>query len=110
MENTEVLDVHEAKCRRCGRCCFNKIFHKGRIFYTPFPCQYLDKKTRLCTIYEQRHRINPDCLPVPEGLKLGVFPKDCPYAQEVPNYKPPVLNTITKELATLIEFGKVKDF
>ena len=83
--------------------------YKGRIFYTPFACEHLDEGTRLCKVYERRHAVNPQCLRVEEGLKLGVFPSDCPYAQGVPNYKAPVVNAITKELVELIRLGKVND-
>jgi hypothetical protein len=100
---------HEAKCERCGRCCYNKIIYRGRLFYTPFPCKHLDEQTRLCRVYERRHQVNPDCLSVEEGLKLGVFPADCPYAQRVPDYKAPVVNQISSEVARLIAAGKISD-
>ena len=109
MHSTEADAVHEAKCRRCGRCCYSKIIYRGRMFYTPFPCQYLDEKTRLCRVYARRHQTNPDCLSVEEGLKLGVFHADCPYAENVPNYKAPVVNQISPEMARLIGAGKISD-
>jgi len=109
MDKSSITDDHEAKCRRCGRCCYKKVLYNGKMFYTPFPCQHLDEKTRLCTVYEHRYRLNPDCLPVEEGLKLGVFPADCPYARTVPNYKAPVLNVFSKEVLRLIESGKISD-
>jgi len=109
MRSTKVDAGHEAKCKRCGRCCYKKVLYKGRMLYTPFPCQHLDEKTRLCRVYARRHQVNPDCLPVAEGLHLGVFPADCPYAQGVPNYKAPVVNQISSEVVWLIEQGKITD-
>lgn len=110
MATTKADSEHEAKCKRCGRCCYQKVIYKNKIYYTPYPCPYLDVRTRLCTVYEHRHSVNPYCLSVEEGLKLGVFPADCPYTKDVPNYKPPVMHVLNKELIELIMAGKVEDF
>ena len=109
MHGTKVDTDHEAKCKRCGRCCYKKVLYRGRMFYTPFPCLHLDEKTRLCRVYECRYTVNSQCLSVEDGLKLGVFPSDCPYAQGVPNYKAPVVNQITPEVVRLIGAGKITD-
>jgi len=80
----------EDKCLKCGRCCCVKVIIDGRIIYTPYPCKHLDTRTKLCTIYKDRHTINPDCLTVEEGIRIGVFPADCPYVKDLPGYVPPV--------------------
>ncbi|HPD15444.1 MAG TPA: hypothetical protein PLE19_10865 [Planctomycetota bacterium] len=85
-------------CRRCGRCCYAKLILNGEIVYTPFPCPYLDEATRLCTVYERRHAVNPDCLPVEMGIRLGVFPPDCPYVSSLPDYVPPRLGMTPEEI------------
>ena len=79
----------EEKCRRCGRCCCAKLLLDDEVVYTPFLCKYLDEKTRLCTVYENRHEMNPDCLTLEEGIRIGVFPADCPYVADLEEYKPP---------------------
>lgn len=79
-----------ARCRRCGRCCFAKLIIRDRIVYTPYPCRHLDIDTRLCTVYEKRHEVNPECLTVERGIQLGVFPPDCPYVSDLPGYIPPI--------------------
>ena len=86
-----VMDLQEKEniCRRCGRCCCHKLLLEDEVVYLPYPCAYLDEETHLCTIYEDRHRINPDCLTVEEGIEIGVFPADCPYVRDIPGYKPP---------------------
>ena len=84
---TETHD--ESLCKRCGRCCYRKIWIEDVLYYTPTPCQYLDTETRLCTVYEKRHLLNPECLSVEEGIRLGVFPADCPYVRDLPHYRPP---------------------
>lgn len=76
-------------CERCGRCCYAKLIIDGEVVYTPFPCPHLDEETRLCTVYERRHEVNPECLTVEIGVQLGLFPPDCPYVRDVPDYVPP---------------------
>lgn len=80
----------ESLCRRCGRCCCRKFIIGARVYFTPFHCRHFDPATRLCTVYAERFRVNPQCLPVGRGLARGVFPADCPYAALVPGYRPPV--------------------
>jgi len=86
------------KCLRCGRCCYAKLIINGQVVYTPFPCPYLDEATRLCTVYERRHEVNPCCLPVEVGIRLGVFPPDCPYVRDIPGYVPPRMGLTPEEI------------
>ncbi len=82
----------EARCRRCGRCCFEKIDYQGVIYYTDTPCEKLDPRTRLCTVYPDRAQARPGCTPLtPEIVKLGVLPADCPYVAGLSDYKAPKL-------------------
>ena len=74
--------VDERLCNHCGKCCYKKIIVGRTVFITPFPCEYLDTDTNLCTIYERRHELNPHCLSVAEGMKVSAFPADCPYVPE----------------------------
>jgi len=85
-------------CERCGRCCYAKLLLGGEVVYTPFPCPYLDETTRLCTVYERRHEVNPHCLTVAEGIRLGVFPADCPYVRDLPDYVPPRMGLSPEEI------------
>jgi len=89
-ENPREDEDHEARCRRCGRCCYKKIIIGQTVFYTPFPCRFLDVETKLCSVYDRRRSMNPGCLTVPEGIARGVFPADCPYVQGLSEYVPPV--------------------
>lgn len=82
----------EEKCRRCGRCCYEKIEYEGEIFYTDQPCEFLDLHTRQCTVYPERHRRRPGCAPLtPKHLRQGILPGDCPYVAEIPGYRAPHL-------------------
>jgi uncharacterized cysteine cluster protein YcgN (CxxCxxCC family) len=87
---------------KCGRCCYYKVIVDGRVVYTPYPCQYLDTKTNLCTIYKDRHTINPDCLTVEEGIRLEVFPADCPYVKDIKGYKGPIVNAVEGVLGSVV--------
>jgi hypothetical protein len=82
--------VDEKLCNNCGKCCYKKIIVGRLVYITPFPCEYLDTKTNLCTIYDRRKELNPLCLSVPEGMKVSAFPQDCPYVPEhaPKNYRP----------------------
>ncbi len=108
-ENASPADSsHEAKCRRCGECCRDKFLIDGRMFFAAEGyCRYLDPKTKLCTIYERRHEINPQCLSVEDGVKLGVFPQDCPYVKDLPDYRPPFEIPIDKDTLRLIDRGQI---
>jgi Fe-S-cluster containining protein len=80
----------ESLCNHCGKCCYKKIIVGRTVYITPFPCEYLDTQTNLCTIYERRHELNPECLSIETGMKHNAFPTDCPYVPVAApkNYKP----------------------
>ena len=72
----------DALCRRCGRCCFEKIEdERGRVTYTTTACRYLDLDSRQCKIFENRFRINPECIALTPELvcTLDWLPDDCGY-------------------------------
>lgn len=99
--------MDDAKCLRCGRCCYEKLMFNGRVFNTSRPCKHLDEATKLCRVYEHRFEVNPRCLSVPEGIKLGVFPADCPYVAGLSDYVPPVDKPLTRALLRRVAFGEV---
>ncbi len=82
----------ENRCRRCGRCCYEKLDYQGEIFYTNVPCEKLDPETRLCTVYPERHKARPGCAPItPQVARQGILPADCPYVAEIADYRAPQL-------------------
>ncbi|PLX99333.1 MAG: hypothetical protein C0623_09675 [Desulfuromonas sp.] len=82
----------EARCRRCGRCCYEKIEYEGRVYYTDRPCDKLDLGTMLCSVYEHRHIEKAECLALDQAaLNRGILPADCPYVSELVNYNAPQL-------------------
>jgi len=93
----------EHKCLKCGRCCTVKVVIDGEVYYTSEYCPYFDPHTRLCTIYERRHQLNPDCLTIEEGIRLQALPTDCPYVKDIPNYSAPHLDLSDQEINGLIE-------
>lgn len=82
----------ELKCQRCGRCCFEKVEHEGRVYYTDKPCDKLNLKTSLCTVYPDRHSAKPECMPLNhETLHRGILPSTCPYVAGIQDYNAPQL-------------------
>lgn len=80
----------EEKCRRCARCCYEKVEFEGEVFYTDIPCGFLDLGTRLCTVYHRRHRARPGCAPLTSSvLRRGILPGDCPYVADIAGYRAP---------------------
>jgi len=80
----------EALCRHCGRCCYEKLDCRGRIYYTDKPCQYLNGETKRCRIYRQRSELQPECaILTPELVAAGILPADCPYVAGIDNYRAP---------------------
>ncbi|MFO7578302.1 MAG: YkgJ family cysteine cluster protein [Pelovirga sp.] len=70
----------EAVCRRCGRCCHEKIIYHGTVHYTRTPCRYLDQQTSNCRVYRERETLQPECVRLtPEIVRAGMLPPDCPY-------------------------------
>ena len=83
-------EIWEAICRRCGKCCMEKVEVDGRIEVTATPCRFLDPTTRLCAAYSDRYRAEPGCVSTLEGLPRMIFPDDCPYTRGIPGYSGPV--------------------
>ena len=95
---------HEAMCRRCGSCCYEKVIIDDRVFQTRKPCEYLDEDTMTCTVYDRRFRVNPRCLDVPKAIACHVFPADCPYVADLDDYVPPVAGWL--EVGTLRKIAR----
>lgn len=71
--------AHEALCRRCGRCCFEKVRFGQLVVITDIPCAYLDTETNLCTVYDKRLRKQHRCSSAEDSRKANALPGDCPY-------------------------------
>lgn len=97
----------EAACRRCGRCCVQKVIVNGEVFATTRPCRYLDPKSKLCTVYERRFEVNADCLSVPDGIRHHVFPADCPYVQGLQDYRPPRPEVLSERVLAMLANGEI---
>ena len=83
---------HEAKCKRCGRCCQLKAIFEGEVYLMPGFCRFWDPMTRLCTVYERRHHVNPDgCRTIARAIYEGGLPMDCPYVADRPGYQTKVV-------------------
>ncbi|BCR05146.1 hypothetical protein DESUT3_22150 [Desulfuromonas versatilis] len=80
----------EGKCLRCGRCCYEKLEYQGQVYYTDVPCEKLDRRSGLCTVYPQREKLRPGCVKItPEIARRGILPEDCPYVEGIIDYPAP---------------------
>jgi len=99
----------EEACRKCGRCCFEKIIVNNEVFCTSVPCAYLDSATRRCSIYPDRFKLNPHCLTVSQGIEFRAFPAYCPYVSGLTDYRPPRPEVVTPLVLDLLETGRVRN-
>lgn len=81
---------HESTCKRCGSCCRRKIALEGVVVYTPFWCRFLDRATKLCTVYGERHKASPNCLDIESAKRQHALPSSCAYVQGLAGYRGPV--------------------
>ena len=101
-------EAHEAKCLRCGQCCRDKYLINDRMFFAAEgACEHWNRETRLCEIYGQRQELNPQCLSVKDGIAIGVFPANCPYVKDLPDYVPPVDQEIDAGTLRLVDRGQI---
>lgn len=100
--------AHEALCRRCGRCCYHKLVVGDLVIALKDPCTYLDANTKLCTIYENRFELNPDCLNIERGIARRAFPEDCPYVADLTYYKGPIYGLSDEEIEHLTRGGETE--
>jgi len=61
----------------------------GELIAVPFKCVHLDAETGLCGVYERRHEVYPQCLPIAEAIARGILPGDCPYVADIKGYRGP---------------------
>jgi uncharacterized protein len=74
----------ESLCLRCGKCCYEKK-GRGRGIVTDWrrPCVHLDTRTHLCTIYETRFSLCPQCrrMTLRHALFVRWLPESCGYVR-----------------------------
>jgi len=75
----------EALCKKCGLCCFEKdtsVF-KAAIRLS-LPCEYLERETGLCSIYEKRFELCLYCSKVTlwHALFSPCLPEACGYVEK----------------------------
>ena len=99
----------EALCDGCGKCCLNKIEIKGKIRFTNVHCRFLDCKSCLCKIYENRFEAMADCRDIDLNAvreQPRWLPKTCAYwlldnGYDLPNWHP----LITGQAQSVVEEG-----
>lgn len=85
----------EGMCIDCGLCCHAKVeVAKGVSALIPeLRCKYLMDKSggeegeTCCSVYDRRLELAGDwCFPLAEAIDKGLFPKECPYVQQMDDY------------------------
>lgn len=106
----------EKICRHCGRCCLLKLQNEDteEIYYTNVICRYYDIENNLCTVYEKRCELVPECLKLtPQNVdKLTWMPKVCAYRQLFDkNYKPQALQPLQERVVseTMVNEEELED-
>ncbi len=82
----------EALCTGCGKCCYDKVWRGSRLLLLKSACSFLDTESNRCKCYEDRFENEPLCMPVgPEIIQMGGLPEDCPYVENLPGYRGPLV-------------------
>lgn len=79
----------EAICKRCGLCCHEKLLYDDKILYfVNCPCEYLDKKKRICSVYENRFKVCKECRKVNlfRAMFASYLPSCCAYVKWAKRY------------------------
>lgn len=76
---------HEAKCLRCGRCCYAAVIVNGEhIIVEGLHCKFLDAEKGTCPVYTRRFGEAPWCQPASIAAEKGALWDGCPYCSEFP--------------------------
>lgn len=106
----------EAICDNCGKCCLMTLEDEdtGDIYHTNILCRYYDTEKQICTVYDKRCELVPNCLKLtPDNVdKLPFMPKTCAYRKLFDaNYKEQPLKPITGRVVreTEVTFAELED-
>jgi uncharacterized cysteine cluster protein YcgN (CxxCxxCC family) len=72
----------DSLCDGCGRCCLSKLEDEdtGEILYTQVACRLLDIEHCLCTHYQQRQVLVPECMNLRHDFRhYHWLPTTCAY-------------------------------
>lgn len=75
----------EAICDGCGKCCYRKFLEgrgkKTRLYYTSIACNCLNLETGLCSNYENRFKLNKECIHLTKNnvKEFRWLPETCAY-------------------------------
>ncbi len=82
----------EALCNGCGKCCYDKVWEGDRLLLLTSACTYLDTEANRCRVYADRFEKEAMCMPIgPEIVEMGALPEDCPYVENMPGYRGPIV-------------------
>lgn len=64
-------------CSVQGECCYWFVIVDNQHIKTTTPCMFLDLKTKLCSVYKNRFKLNPYCQTSKQAKKQGLLPLNC---------------------------------
>ena len=110
------LEEWESICDHCGLCCLHKLVDEStdEIEYTSVVCEHLNLGTCQCTVYADRNKLRPDCLPITmsEIAMVGMLPSTCGYLrlyknQELPEWHPLLTGKLDSAVTSGNSVGEV---
>lgn len=97
----------ESLCVSCGACCHPAVLvAKGVNVVVPdLACKHLERdcdgKTS-CGVYDQRLDVAKGwCHKLEDAIEKGLFPNECPYVKDMPNYVGTTI--LTSHIYSLVE-------
>lgn len=101
-------DAYEKICKGCGLCCLCKTGTDDFVVYTRLSCNWLDLKTKRCTVYNNRLRSQKyECAKVTPELAVqgDLLPRTCGYVEYI--YGP--ATPIKFDWSRVVPLGKVNE-
>jgi len=88
----------EELCTGCGKCCCDKVWRGKKLVALTSFCKFLDLETNRCSVYKNRFTLEPLCSQIDADIiEMGALPEDCPYVENLPGYKGPLMIDKTVE-------------
>ena len=82
----------EDLCTGCGKCCCDKVWRGNKLVTLTSFCKFLDLETNRCSVYKNRFTLEPLCSQIDADIiEMGALPEDCPYVENLPGYKGPLM-------------------
>ena len=104
--NKRTHEELEKMCKRCGRCCHEKLRVNGEVYiFMKASCPFLEydrDKVASCKCYEERLKGTAGCITLEEAISREILPADCGYKELFPKgYRPATCVNTLRDLHVL---------